>query len=256
VPKLRNDLDLYERYSDEWWDPRSSAFRSLRATKGHHLDFLARTLPASDAARAIVDLGCGGGLLSVPLARRGDRLVGVDLSPGSVVSAQRAADRARLDARFVQGDARRAPVSDACADLVLLSDVLEHVDDPRALFVEAARLVRPGGHLFTNTINSTRRAHLLAVTVAEGLGLVPRGTHDPALFVAPRLLDEAAAACGLERVAIEGEAPRLGRTIRTWTVHLRASRSLAVSYCALFRRPAALPTSPPPAPSHSNGVRP
>lgn len=238
MPKLRNDLDLYERCSDEWWDPNSAAFRSLRATKAHHLDFLARTLPFESATRRIVDLGCGGGLLSVPFARATDELVGVDISRGSVASAQRAADSAGLAARFVIGDARRAPLPDRCADLVLLSDVLEHVDDPKSLFVEAARLVRPGGHLFTNTINRTRRAHLLAVTVAEGLGLVPRGTHDPELFVEPQLLDEAARSAGLERVAIEGEAPRLARTIRTWTVHLRASRSLAVSYCALFRRPA------------------
>lgn len=236
MPKLRNDLDLYERFSDEWWDPSSPAFRSLRATKEHHLDFLARTLPEQPEPRTIVDLGCGGGLLSVPFARANDRLIGVDVSPGSVASAQGAAKRARVAARFALGDARRAPLATGCADVVLLSDVLEHVVDPRALFIEAARLVRPGGHLFTNTINRTRRARLLAVTVAEGLGLVPSGTHDPELFVEPALLDEVAASHGLERVAIEGEAPRLARTIRTWTVHLRASRSLAVSYCALFRR--------------------
>lgn len=238
MTRLRNDLDLYERHSEEWWLESSRAFRSLRATKAHHLDYLRRKLPLKSGPRRIVDLGCGGGLLSVPFAERDDVVVGADISAGSVAAAQHAGEAQRLRARFVRADARSAPLRDGCADLVLLSDVLEHVADPRALFVEAARLVRPGGHLFTNTINRTLRARLLAVTLAEGLGLVPRGTHDPELFVEPGLLCEAASSCGLAVVDLEGEAPRLARTVRTWTVHLRASRSLAVSYCGLFHRPA------------------
>ena len=117
---------------------------------------------------------------------------------------------------------------------MLLADVVEHVPQWPSSILEAARLLRPGGVLYVNTINRTWRARYVAVRLAEGLGLVPRGTHDPALFVRPRELCAIADMAGLRCHRIEGEAPRLITTLRQRAIHLKASRSLAVAYAALF----------------------
>ncbi len=229
-----NDLELYEREAAGWWDEGARAFRSLRAIKRHHLGILDRLLAAAPAQR-VVDLGCGGGLLAVPLGRA-RRVVGIDRSAASLASAAGAARRERATSRFVHADLLRAPLRDGCADLVLLSDVIEHVEDPRAALREAARLLAPGGLLFVNTINRNAWARFLAVTLAEGVGLVPRGTHDPRLFVAPEELCAWADEAGLALVRLEGEVPRVLATLRAWAIHVRRSRSLRVSYNAVFRR--------------------
>ncbi|MEZ5962941.1 MAG: bifunctional 2-polyprenyl-6-hydroxyphenol methylase/3-demethylubiquinol 3-O-methyltransferase UbiG [Planctomycetota bacterium] len=227
----RNDLTIYDRHADGWWRSDDRTFRSLRAISEFRLAWLERHLPFSLAGAMVADIGCGGGLLALPLAARGARVVGLDHSLPSLRAAQRQAPGA---AHLVCADLRRCPLRDTSADLVLLADVLEHVADWPAALHEAARLLRPGGALYVNTINRTRRARLLAVHLAEGLGLVPRGTHDAALFVRPEELCRAAAHDGLRCRQLDGEAPRLLATLRTGAIHLRQSRCLALAYTALF----------------------
>jgi 2-polyprenyl-6-hydroxyphenyl methylase/3-demethylubiquinone-9 3-methyltransferase len=229
-----NDLDLYERHADEWWDPRSPAFRSLRNLKAYHLELVTRVMGESLRGAVIVDLGCGGGFLSVPLAERGADVFAVDISHGSLAAALAESSRRGVTCRTVRGDLRRIPIATATADLVLLSDVLEHVDDPAAALREAARIARAGGRVFVNTINRTFRARLLAVTLAEGLGLVPSGTHDPKLFITPDELRAFGANCGLRAESFHGESPRLLETIRHWTIAMKPTRNLAVTYSAFF----------------------
>lgn len=225
------NADLFDRHG--WWDPACRAFASLRSVTAFRLDLLRRWLPGDWTQRTVVDLGCGGGLLAVPLAAAGARVLGVDLAPMAL-----RAGHARGSARFLPlaGDLVHSPVADAVADVVLLADVLEHVPAPQAAVHEAARLLRPGGRLFVNTIDRTRRARLLAITLGEGLGLIPRGTHDGRLFVRPQELDTMALAAGLRRVQRTGEAPRLWRTLRTRTVVLRESPRITVGYAALYER--------------------
>ena len=229
----RNDLDLYERHAEDWWDDRSDAFRSLHGVNRFRarlvVEWFGERLPGAQ----VVDLGCGGGLLARPMLEQGAQLVGVDLSH---VSLRAAHARLNGSSLFVQGDATSSPLRTGCADVVLLADVLEHVEDPVVPLREAARLLRPGGLLYVNTINSGLRARLLAVTVAEGLGLVPRGTHDPALFIAPAELERLAAGVGLRLLRLQGEAPALLKTIRRWTIELKPSASSAVTYSALLEK--------------------
>jgi 2-polyprenyl-6-hydroxyphenyl methylase/3-demethylubiquinone-9 3-methyltransferase len=235
-PRARNDLALYDRAADEWWDPDAASFRSLHAVKVFHLAVLRRRYGAALATGRIVDLGCGGGLLSIPLAADGAEVTGVDLSAPSLAAARREAARRGLRCGFVEADLRATPLPDGAADFVLLSDVLEHIEDPGAALREAGRLLRDGGHLFVNTINRTRRASLLAVRIAEGLGYVPRGTHDPRLFVRPDELRDLARAAGLRIEALVGESPRLAATIRHRAIQLRRSRGLGVLYSAFLVR--------------------
>jgi 2-polyprenyl-6-hydroxyphenyl methylase/3-demethylubiquinone-9 3-methyltransferase len=228
---MRNDLGIYDRHAGGWWAGDDRTFRSLRAVSEFRLAWLLRHVPLPVPGARIADLGCGGGLLAVPLAARGARLLGLDLS---VPSLREARARAGPGSLFLRADVRRTPLADASTDLVLLADVLEHVPDwPRAV-AEAARILRRGGALYVNTINRTRRARLLAVALAERLGFLPRGTHDPALFVRPDELRATAARYGLRCCTITGEVPRLFTTVRTGAIRLRTSRSLAVAYGALF----------------------
>jgi 2-polyprenyl-6-hydroxyphenyl methylase/3-demethylubiquinone-9 3-methyltransferase len=181
----------------------------------------------------VVDLGCGGGLFAAPLAEAGARVVGVDLGHCALRECRA---HAGSGLQAVVGDVQNAPIADGCADLVLLADVLEHVPSPQAAVASAARLLRPGGALFVNTIARTRRSRWLAIGLAEGLGYVPRGTHRWADFVQPTELDAMASAAGLVREQRVGEQPMLLRTLRTGAIQLRESRSLAVGYAALYRR--------------------
>lgn len=215
-----------------WWDPACRAFRSLRSVSTFRLELLHRWLPGSWRRRLVVDLGCGGGLLGVPLAAAGATVVGVDLARTAL---QAAAQRAQAGFLPVAGDLGATPIADHSADLVLLADVLEHVADPAAVVAGAGRLLRPGGHLFVNTIHRTLQSRLFAITLGEGLGFIPRGTHRWRQFVTPTELDSSAQRAHLRLVRRTGERPLLGATLRQGAVVLRESRSLAVGYAALYR---------------------
>jgi 2-polyprenyl-6-hydroxyphenyl methylase/3-demethylubiquinone-9 3-methyltransferase len=137
---------------------------------------------------------------------------------------------------FVCADVRRAPLADARAGVVLLADVLEHIEDRAAVLSEAARLLEPGGACFVSTINRTRRATWLAVHMAETIGLIPRGTHDPRLFVAPRGARRRGAPLrpagrALAR-RVRGRAAQRAR----WAICLERSGDLSVGYSALLRK--------------------
>jgi 2-polyprenyl-6-hydroxyphenyl methylase/3-demethylubiquinone-9 3-methyltransferase len=232
-PTIPNDLEIYDRHGAEWWDPASRVFASLRRVSEFRLAVLRGWIGAELRGARVVDLGCGGGLLSEPLAEDGARVVGVDRS---VPSLRCAAGGVRGAGRYVCGDVTRVPLHSARADLVLLADVLEHVADPAAAIAEAARVLRVGGALYVNTISRTLRARFLVVHLAETVGLIPRGTHDATLFLRPERLEALAAAAGLRRVELVGEAPDLRATLRERAIALRPTRSVAVGYSALFRK--------------------
>lgn len=236
-----NDLSIYEREADAWWDADSRTFRSLRAVKRFHEQRIVEALHAHVGTRfeCAVDLGCGGGLLSVALAAHGERVIGVDTSAASLAVARDAARRFGRACVFVRGDVCDVPLADASADLVALSDVIEHVADKRRVLAEAARLVRPGGLVYVNTLASGWRARLLAVEVAERLGYVPRGTHDARLFVGPQELVALARDVGLACCGVSGEAPRLCATLRSGALEMRRANDTGVSYHAWFVRTAA-----------------
>lgn len=216
-----------------WWDPACRAFASLRSVSAFRLELLRAWLPGCGRG-VVVDLGCGGGLLAVPLAQSGARVLGVDVSPIALreMAAQRVAG-----VQPVLCGLTAVPLAGACSDLVLLADVLEHLapGDVAPAVAEAARLLRPGGHLFVNTIARTWRARLLAITLGEGLGYVPRGTHQFERFVQPAELDAAANRAGFVRLHRIGESVRLFATLRRGAIALRRSRDFGVGYAALYR---------------------
>lgn len=229
---MRNDLDVYERHAASWWDREHSAFRSLHSVNDFRVALLDEWLAGELAGAHAVDLGCGGGLLCAALRERGARVLGLDLSLASLRSA-----RAQLGGAFVRADLCRVPLREGIADIVLLADVVEHVRDPAVALAQAARLLRPGGACYVSTINRTAKARWLAVHVAEGVGLIPRGTHDAELFVSPAELEHGALAAGLTLERVQGERVRVWPTLRRRAIVLERGADLSVAYSALLRKP-------------------
>ncbi|PWU46546.1 bifunctional 3-demethylubiquinone 3-O-methyltransferase/2-octaprenyl-6-hydroxy phenol methylase [Micromonospora globispora] len=208
-----NDPRQYDDLAGEWWRP-DGAFAML-----HWLARARAALvpPASRPDALLVDLGCGAGLLAPHLAGKGYRHVGVDLTRSALAHA------AGHGVTVVNADATAVPLADGCADVVSAGELLEHVPDWRRAVAEACRLLRPGGLLVLDTLNDTLLARLIAVEISERLPTVPRGIHDPRLFVDARAL---VAECARHGVALRlrGVRPELGGTLAWLLRRLRASR--------------------------------
>lgn len=198
----RNRPEQYDELADAWWDPRGP-FAMLAWLAAHRATLVP---PAPREGALLLDLACGGGLLAPHL--RGYRHVGLDLSPTAVRVAR------AHGVTTVQGDVTRLPFADACADVVVAGEVLEHVADPAVLLAEAVRVLRPGGTLVLDTIADTRLAKVVSITVAERLpGGPPRGLHDPALLVDRRALVRTCADLGVD-LRLRGLRPSAGDYLR------------------------------------------
>ncbi len=231
----RNDLSIYDRNAADWWDDTAPAFRSLHTVNAYRLDLLDRWL-GDEPSGAILDIGCGGGLLSEPMSRRADRVVGLDISLPSLRVARDHARSTGNTPHYLCADARQLPFRNASFTGVLLADVVEHVAPIDTVLSEVGRVLQPGGWVFVNTINRTWRAHWLVAELAEWLRFIPRGTHDAAMFVRPDELERAANAAGLHLVHSQGETIQLIKTIVSWRLQVQGTNSTALGYSALFRK--------------------
>ncbi|WP_422774497.1 methyltransferase domain-containing protein [Plantactinospora sp. WMMC1484] len=208
----RNDPRQYDDLADQWWQP-DGAFAMLHWLAEARAGLVP---PAARPGAVLVDLGCGAGLLAPRVAGRGYRHVGVDLVGSALAQA------AAHGVRPVNGDAGAVPLADGCADLVAAGEVLEHVPDWRRVVAEAARLLRPGGTLVLDTLNDTALSRLLAVRVAEMFRGVPRGIHDPRLFVDSGELVRECARHGIA-LRVRGIRPAVWGTAR-WLLRRAAAR--------------------------------
>lgn len=198
----RNDPRQYDDLAGEWWRP-DGAFAML-----HWLaESRAALVPAASRPGALlVDLGCGAGLLAPHLAGKGYRHVGVDLTGSALRQA------AGHGVAVLNADATAVPLTSGCADVVAAGELLEHVPDWRTVVAEACRLLRPGGLLVLDTLNDTALSRLLAVHIGERLPTVPRGIHDPRLFVDARALAAECARYGVD-LRLRGIRPQLIRVL-------------------------------------------
>ena len=197
------EVARFDAMAAQWWDPDGEC-RPLHDLNPTRLAFIADRVPL-DGAR-VVDVGCGGGLLSEAMARAGADTLGIDMAAGAISVARLHALEGGVGVRYERTTAEALAAQQAGQfDLVTCLEMLEHVPDVAAVVQACATLLKPGGHLMLSTINRTPAAYGLAVLGAEYvLRLLPRGTHDYARFLKPAELSSHVRAAGLTVREIAG----------------------------------------------------
>lgn len=196
----RNDQTIYDAAADSWWSDELRWVRTLKRMVDGRLDWFDRFVDW-DGLR-VLDLGCAGGFMAEALAQRGARVTGIDPAQKAVEAARAHAAAGGLDIRYDIGVGEALPYEDDAFDAIVCLDVLEHVHDLDRVCAEMARTTVRGGTLCFDTIARNPIARFAAITVAEDLlGVLPKGTHDPSMFIRPEEL----------RGKLEREGFRIGR---------------------------------------------
>jgi len=190
------ELEKFSKLAHRWWDP-AGEFRPLHEINPLRLDWIARH--ASLEGAAVLDVGCGGGILAESMAQRGAKVTGIDLSEKALKVAQLHLLESRLEVRYEDVSAETYAATHAGEfDVITCMELLEHVPEPAAMVAACARLVRPGGQVFFSTINRNPKSYLFAVIGAEYvLRLLPKGTHDYLRFIKPSELSRWSREAGL-----------------------------------------------------------
>lgn len=225
-----SEIAKFEALADRWWDP-DGEFKPLHEINPLRLDFIdART---GLAGRKVIDVGCGGGILSESMAHRGADVTGIDLGEAPLAVARQHAEQAGVEV-----DYQRVSVEEMAAqyagefDVVTCLEMLEHVPDPASVVRACRQLVKPGGQVFFSTINRNPKAYALAIIGAEYvMGMLPKGTHDYSRFIRPSELASWCRAAGLE------VCEQTGMTYNPLTRRFRLSpRDVSVNYLMHCRR--------------------
>ncbi len=208
------DVERFSRIADEWWDPNGK-FAPLHRLNPVRIGYVRDRVAAHwgrDALNgeplqglSLLDIGCGGGLLSEPMCRLGATVTGVDASDRNIATASLHAGRQDLTIDYRQGTAEALAESGAQFDVVLALEIVEHVADVDLFLRSCGRMVKPGGLLFLSTLNRTAKAWALAIAGAEYvLGWLPRGTHDWKKFLKPSEVARGLRAGGIEPQEVVG----------------------------------------------------
>ena len=198
------ELANFDKLAATWWDPKGP-MRALHHINGSRVRYIEQGAGSLKGKR-VLDVGCGGGLLTEALAAKGAEATGIDLAAEVIEVAKLHGLESKIKASYQKISAEDLAVKvPASFDLVCCLEMLEHVPDPASVITAVAALAKPGATVMFSTINRNPKAFVLAVVGAEYLlNLVPRGTHDYAKFIKPSELTVMARAAGLELVEIKG----------------------------------------------------
>jgi 2-polyprenyl-6-hydroxyphenyl methylase/3-demethylubiquinone-9 3-methyltransferase len=237
------EVAKFSRLAAEWWDPNGKfavlhKFNPVRLAyiRDHVTARFARDPhgPKPLAGLRLLDIGCGGGLLSEPMARLGADVVAIDPSEKNVATARVHAEETGLAIDYRAATAEDLGQGGERFDVILNMEVIEHVNDPASFVAVCARLLKPGGLMFVATLNRTLKSFAFAIIGAEYvLGWLPRGTHHWEKFITPEELDRHLADAGLKRADLTGVIynPLTG----AWT----RSRDADVNYMVVADKPQA-----------------
>jgi len=225
------ELDKFGALANRWWDADGPQ-KALHALNPVRLDYVVQRATLDRAA--VLDVGCGGGLLSESLARQGARVTAIDLAPEliKVAKLHRLESGVEVDYRLqsVESLAQDMP---GAFDAITCMEMLEHVPDPGAIIAACASLLRPGGRIFLSTLNRTPAAFALAIVGAEYVaGLLPKGTHRYQDFIKPAELGGWLRAAGLQLEDVSGLA------YEPWRNAARLTARTDINYLACALKPA------------------
>lgn len=217
------ELNKFSELAHKWWD-KNSEFKPLHDINPLRLNYIDQAV--SLAGKLVLDVGCGGGILSESMAVKGAQVTGIDLGEKAlnVAKLHSLETDVAVDYRLISVEdlAQQQPAS---YDVVTCLEMLEHVPDPASIIRACAQLVKPGGHLFFSTLNRNPKSYLFAVIGAEYvLNMLPRGTHDYAKFLKPSEL------AGFMRNANLDLVGQIGMSYNPLTKHYWLDSDVSVNY--------------------------
>ncbi len=224
------EINKFEQLAARWWDPHSE-FKPLHDINPLRLDYIDERAPLTGTR--VIDVGCGGGLLSEGMACRGATVTGIDMgeAPLTVARLHQHESGVSVDYRQITAEELAAQQPSAF-DICTCLEMLEHVPDPAAVVQACADLVKPGGQLFFSTINRNPKSYLFAIIGAEYLlRMLPKGTHEFRKFIRPSELERWARAAGLQLQDLRG------MTYNPLTRDYKLGRDVDVNYLAWFHKP-------------------
>lgn len=225
------ELAKFASLAQSWWDPAGPS-KPLHELNPLRLRYVENAVGLRDAQ--VLDVGCGGGILSEAMARSGARVIGIDLSQAVLDVAELHALEGKLAIEYRAIAAEElAAARPGSFDLVTCMEVLEHVPDPAAALAALASLVKPGGHVIISTLNRKPIAFAVAIIGAEYIArMLPRGTHEYLKFIKPSELARWGRAAGLDLLDLTGI------TYNPLTRAFRLSANTDINYLAHFQRTA------------------
>lgn len=237
------EVAKFQAMAEEWWDP-TGKFKPLHMMNPCRLDYITRQIAAEfdrDLSAAapfaglrILDIGCGGGLLSEPMARLGADVVGADAAERNIPVAQLHAQQSGLEIDYRHTTAEALAEAGEQFDAILNMEVVEHVSDPLAYLTACRQLLKPGGLQICSTLNRNPKSYIAAIIGAEHvMRWLPKGTHDWAKFITPDELYDLLRQAGLEPVDRKGFV--FNPISWKWSI---SDRDLSVNYVTASRKPA------------------
>jgi 2-polyprenyl-6-hydroxyphenyl methylase / 3-demethylubiquinone-9 3-methyltransferase len=238
---VRNNLAIYDEVAARWWSDELRWVRTLKNMVPGRLRYFDPFVNWKGAF--ILDLGCAGGFMAEAMAERGAVVTGIDPAAEAIAAAKAHAKACGISVQYDIGAGEALPYADASFEAVVCVDVLEHVKDLDRVLSEIARVLRPGGKFLFDTINRNPLATFATITMAEDvLGLLPKGTHDPAKFIKPVELRAGLVKAGLIPGEMAGLGPR-GLDRRGDFTFGRVP-STAIIYMGIARKPSAKTPQP------------
>lgn len=226
----QHEIEKFGSQAERWWDPQGE-FKTLHDVNPLRLRFIQDY--ANLKGKRIVDVGCGGGILTEGLAKQGADALGIDLSEDLIDIADLHGLESGIKANYKKISAEAlAEQEPEGFDHVTCMEMLEHVPDPGSIIASCAKMVRPGGMVFFSTLNRAPKSYLLAIVAAEHLlKMVPKGTHEYKTFIKPSELSQTARLAGLELQGI------VGIEYNPFSKRFSLGKDIDVNYIAAFKRP-------------------
>lgn len=224
------ELNNFNQLANTWWD-ESGEFGALHKINPFRLTFMEQFLPIE--GHTILDIGCGGGILSEAMAKAGGQVTGIDLADEvlTVAKLHGLDSGVKVDYRLEAAE-DHADQHAGHYDIVTCMEMLEHVPQPAAIIEAAAKAVKPGGWVFFSTLNRNYKSYLLAIFAAEQLlDLVPKGTHTHEKFIQPSELDAMARQAGL--ILKDGAGIEFNPLLKRYGL----SEKLDVNYLVAYQKP-------------------